>query len=172
MSAIDHYLAKPWLAHYPKGVLPPVEVPLKSLPQAFDEATESAGARTAVIFYGRSISYRELREATDRLACALSGLGVKKGARVALSLLNSPQFIIAYFAALKCGATVTPISPVYTSHEVRFQLQDSGARVVICQDMLYDKVEKAGVALDHVIVTSVSEYLPALKKLLAKKSGA
>src|SRR4051812_26996151 len=39
MSAIDHYLAKPWLAHYPKGVLPTVEVPLKSLPQAFDEAT-------------------------------------------------------------------------------------------------------------------------------------
>src|SRR5437762_157738 len=74
MSAIDHYLSKPWLAHYPKGVPPTVEVPLKSLPQAFDEATERAGSRTAVVFYGRRISYAELRDATDRLACALARL--------------------------------------------------------------------------------------------------
>jgi long-chain acyl-CoA synthetase len=170
MSAIDHYLSKPWLAHYPGSVPPTVDVPLKSVPQAFDEATERDPARTAVVFYGRSISYGELRDATDRLACALARLGVKKGDRVALYLLNSPQFVIAYFAALKCGATVTPISPVYTSHEVRYQLQDSGARVVICQDILYDKVEKTGVKLEHVVVTSVNEYLPALKRLFGKKA--
>src|SRR5439155_760447 len=152
-----------------EGVPASAEVPLKSVTRMFDEATERAGARTAVVFYGRNISYRELREATDRLAFALAGLGVKKGDRVALYLLNSPQFIIAYFAALKCGATVTPISPVYTSHEVRFQLQDSGARVVLCQDILYEKVRKADVALDHVIVTNVGEYLPTLKRLLSKK---
>jgi long-chain acyl-CoA synthetase len=169
MGNIEHYLSKPWLKHYPEGVPATVEVPLKSIPQMFDEATERDPKRPAVIFYGKSISYGELRDATDRLACALGRLGVKKGDRVALYLLNSPQFIIAYFAALKCGATVTPISPVYTSHEVRYQLQDSGARVVICQDILYEKVEKAGVALDQVVVTSVGEYLPALKKLFSKK---
>jgi len=170
MSAIEHYLSKPWLAHYPPGVPPTIEVPLKSIPQAFDEATARDPRRAAVVFYGRTITYGELRESADRLACALAKLGVRKGDRVALYLLNSPQFIIAYFAALKCGATVTPISPVYTSHEVRYQLQDSGARVMVCQDILYDKVEKAGVALDHVVVTSVSEYLPALKKMFAKKA--
>jgi long-chain acyl-CoA synthetase len=169
MGNIEHYLSKPWLKHYPEGVPATVEVPLKSIPQMFDEATERDPKRLAVVFYGKSISYGELRDATDRLACALGRLGVKKGDRVALYLLNSPQFIIAYFAALKCGATVTPISPVYTSHEVRYQLQDSGARVVICQDILYEKVEKAGVALDQVVVTSVGEYLPALKKLFSKK---
>jgi long-chain acyl-CoA synthetase len=169
MSAIDHYLSKPWLAHYPQAVPATVEIPPKSVPQVFDEATERDPGRAAVVFYGRTLSYRELRDATDRLACALARLGVKKGERVALYLLNSPQFIIAYFAALKCGATVTPISPVYTSHEVRYQLEDSGARVVICQDILYEKVEKAGVALDHVIVTSVGEYLPALKRMFSKK---
>jgi long-chain acyl-CoA synthetase len=169
MGNIEHYLSKPWLKHYPGGVPATVEVPLKSVPQIFDEATERDPGRPAVVFYGKSITYGELRDATDRLACALGRLGVKKGDRVALYLLNSPQFIIAYFAALKCGATVTPISPVYTSHEVRYQLEDSGARVVVCQDILYDKVEKAGVALDHVVVTSVSEYLPALKKLFSRK---
>ena len=170
MSAIEAYLAKPWLAHYQKGVPADVEVPPKSVGQAFDEATARAPERAAVVFYGRSLSYRELREAADRLACALADLGVKKGDRVALYLLNSPQFIIAYFAALKCGATVTPISPVYTSHEVRYQLEDSGARAIVCQDILYEKVAKSGAALDLAIVTNVNEYLPALKRLFAKKA--
>jgi long-chain acyl-CoA synthetase len=170
MSAIETYLAKPWLAHYQKGVPATVEVPLKSVAQAFDEATARAPERPAVVFYGRSISYRELREATDRLACALADLGVKKGDRIALYLLNSPQFIIAYFAALKCGATVTPISPVYTSHEVGYQLKDSGARAIICQDILHEKVAKCGVALDLVVVTNVNEYLPALKRLFGRKA--
>jgi long-chain acyl-CoA synthetase len=171
MGATETYLARPWLAHYDPGVPAEVEVPLKSIPQAFDEATERAAERTAVVFYGRSISYRELRDAADRLACALAALGVKKGDRVALYLLNSPQFIIAYFAALKCGATVTPISPVYTSHEVRYQLQDSGARAVICQDLLYEKVAKAGVAPDFMVLTNVGEYLPRLKRLFGKKAA-
>ncbi len=170
MGAIEQYLSKPWLKHYQKGVPASVEIPLKSLPKAFDEACARGPQRAAVVFYGRTISYGELRDATDRLACALARLGVKKGDRVALYLLNSPQFIIAYFAALKCGATVTPISPVYTSHEVRYQIQDSGARVVVCQDILYEKVAKAGAALDLVVVTAVSEYLPALKRLFAKKA--
>jgi len=171
MNATETYLSRPWLAHYGKGVPAQVEVPLKSVPQAFDEATEKSPDRTAVVFYGRSISYAELRDATDRLANALASLGVKKGDRVALYLLNSPQFIIAYFAALKCGATVTPISPVYTSHEVRFQIEDSGARVAICQDILYEKVAKSGVKLDFAVVTNVGEYLPALKRLFATKAN-
>src|SRR2546421_6412148 len=170
MPAADRYLEKPWLKFYPKGVPATVEVPRKSVSQVFDEATERWADRAAVAFYGREVTYRDLRDGSDRLAAAFAEMGVKKGDRVALYLLNSPQFIIAYFAALKCGATVTPISPVYTSHEVRYQLQDSGARVVVCQDILYDKVEKAGVALEHVVVTSVSEYLPALKKMFAAKA--
>ena len=169
MDNIDHYLSRPWLKHYPQGVPATVEVPLKPVSKLFDEATELDPSRNAVVFYGRTLSYGELREAADRLACALAALGLRKGDRVALYLLNSPQFIIAYFAVLKCGAIVTPISPVYTSHEVRYQLQDSGARFAICQDVLYDKIAKSGVALDHVVVTGVAEYLPAMKRLFAKK---
>src|SRR6186997_3644469 len=78
MSAIETYLARPWLAHYQKGVPASVDVPLKSVPQLFDDATERAPERPAVVFYGRSISYRELRDATDRFAAALAALGVRK----------------------------------------------------------------------------------------------
>src|SRR4051812_19747691 len=171
MGANDVYLGRPWLKHYAPGVPPSVDVPAKAVTQIFDEATERASARTAVVFYGRAITFRELRDATDRFACALADLGVKKGDRVGLYLLNSPQFIIAYFAALKCGAAVTSISPVYTSHEVRYQLQDSGARAVICQDILYEKVAKSGAELDLVVATNIGEYLPALKRLFGKKAA-
>ena len=106
MSAIDVYLSRPWAKH--QSAKPgSIEVPLRTVTQAFDEATQRDPARTAVAFYGRSITYRELRDATDRLANAFAKLGLKKGDRIALYLVNSPQFIIAYFAALKCGATVT-----------------------------------------------------------------
>ncbi len=168
---VSRYLARPWTRHYPPGVPDTVEVPLRTVPQLFDEATERAPGRTAIVFEGREIRYRELRESADRFAAALARLGVRKGDRVALYLVNSPQFVIAYFGALKCGAIVTPISPVYTSHEVRHQLDDSGARVIVCQDVLYDKVAKCGVALDAVIVTGIGEYLPALKRVLGRLRG-
>lgn len=166
-NAAPQYLSRPWTRHYQPGVPEAVEVPEQSVVHAFDEATARAPQATAVVFYGRRIRYRELREAADRLASALWRLGLRKGERVALYLVNSPQFIIAYFAVLKCGAVVTPISPVYTSHEVRHQLADSGARMIVCQDILYDKVARSGVALDAVVLTAITEYLPALRRLLA-----
>ena len=163
-----HYLKKPWLEWYPEGVPATIEVPRRSVAQIFDEATDRWLDRTAVVFYGREISYRELRDGADRLAAAFADLGVRKGDRLALYLLNSPQFIIAYFAALKCGATVTPISPMYTSHEVRYQLEDSGARAIVCQDILYDRVSRSGAPLDLIVVTSVAEYLPRWKRVLGR----
>jgi len=168
MEPLQEYLAKPWLKFYQPGVPPQIELEAKPVFQPFDDAAARWPRRDALVFYGRRITYGELREATDKLACALADLGVKKGNRVGLYLVNSPQFIIAYFAALKCGATVTSISPLYTSHEVRYQLTDSGARVVVCQDILYEKVAKCGAPLDAIVVTSVGEYLPAFKRLLGK----
>jgi long-chain acyl-CoA synthetase len=168
MSAKDRYLAKPWLSVYPESVPHTIPIPDVTVPQLFDAAAQRWSDKTALIFYGRKISYRELREATDRCAAALANLGVRQGDTVALYLLNSPQFVIAYLGALKAGATVTAVSPVYTSFEIRHQLTDSGARVLVCQDILYDKVQKSGVALEHVILSNVGEYLPAMKKLLGR----
>jgi len=159
---------RPWLQFYLEGVPADVDIPDKSVPQAFGEAVEKWRNKTALIFYGAKISYRQLKEEVDRFATALHDLGVKKGDKVALLLLNSPQFIIAYFGALEVGATLTPISPVYVSPEIKHQIEDSGAKTLICQDILYDHVEKAEVKLERVILTNIAEYLPRLKKFLAR----
>jgi long-chain acyl-CoA synthetase len=160
------YDARPWLKWYLKGVAPDVTIEEKSVVDTFDETTEKWKDKTAVIFYGRKVSYKELRDQVDRFATALHDLGIKKGDKVALLLLNSPQFIIAYMGALKAGATLTAISPVYVSPEIKYQLEDSGARMLVCLDILYDNVEKSGVKLDAVILTSINEYLPGMKKFL------
>jgi long-chain acyl-CoA synthetase len=160
------YEKRPWLKFYLKEVSPDVKIPEKSAVETFDEATTKWKDRTALVFYGRKISYRQLRDHVDRFATAMQDLGVKKGDRVALLLLNSPQFIIAYFGAMKAGAILTAISPVYVSPEIKHQIEDSGARIIICQDILYENVERSGVKLDKVILTSIGEYLPGLKKFL------
>ena len=168
MTAKTAYEARPWLNSYLKGVPADVDIPEKSVAEMFDEATDKWRNKTALIFLGRKMSYRELRDQVDRFATALGDLGVKKGDKIALLLLNSPQFIIAYFGALKAGATLTAISPVYVSPEIKHQIEDSGAKTIVCQDILYDHVEKAEVELDRVILTSITEYLPALKKFVGK----
>jgi len=162
------YLSRPWLRHYPAEVPDTTELLKTPLAQLFEERARRHADRVAVNFYGGQLRYGELLDLVRRLAAALADLGVKKGDRVALYLLNTPQFIIAYMAVLELGAVVTPISPVYTSLEVKHQLADSGARVVVCQDILYDNVAGTGIDLDAVIVTGIAEYLPWVKKALGR----
>jgi len=168
MDAKAYYMSKPWLKFYPQGVSQEVDIPETSVPEIFNETAKKYGNKTALIFYGKKISYEKLKELTDRFATALADLGITKGQTVALYLLNCPQYVIAYFATLRLGAKVTPISPVYTSKEVKHQIEDSEAKTIICEDILYDNVEKADVDLDNVILTNIGDYLPALKRIFGK----
>ena len=170
MDPKDVYMSKPWLKFYPEGVPEKVDIPEISVHELFDQTANKYRSNTALLFYGKKISYEKLKELIDRFASALADLGVIKGDTVSLFLLNCPQYVIAYFATLKVGAKVTPISPVYTSKEVKHQLEDSGADTIICQDILYENVEKTGIALKNVILTNIAEYLPPLKKLLGKSA--
>jgi long-chain acyl-CoA synthetase len=160
------YESRPWLKFYLPEVPPDIKMADKSAVEVFDEATDKWKDRTAVIFYGRKMTYRELRDHVDRFATALHDLGVRKGDRVALLLLNSPQFIIAYFGALKAGAVLTAISPFYVSPEIKHQIEDSGAKFIICQDNLYENVERAGVQMDKTILVNIADYLPWLKRFM------
>ena len=92
-------------------------------------------------------------------------LRVEKGDRVAVFLPNIPQFIIAYFGALKVGAVVTAISPLHREREVEYQLVDSGAQTIIALDSLYPIVEKVRekTQVKHVIITGLAENVTSPK---------
>ncbi len=170
MDPKEAYMLKPWLKYYPEGVPHEVEIPDMSVPDIFDQMADKYKSKVALIFYGKKIKYGELKELTNRFAAALADLGVAKGDTVALYLLNCPQYVIAYIGALKVGAKVTPISPVYTSKEVKHQIEDSDAETIICEDILYDNVEKSGVVLDNVILSNIGDYLPVLKRMAGKSA--
>ncbi len=169
MSGENPYSDKPWTRHYAEGVPERVEAPAQPVGSLLDQAAQAFPRRAALHYYGANLSYQDLREQADAFAAALVGLGVRKGDRVALYLVNSPQFVIAYFGVLKAGAVVVPVSPVYSSSELAFQLGDSRASYVVCQDLLYENLERAEADVKGVIVTGAHEYLPTLKGVFAKK---
>ena len=163
------YEEKPWLKEYLQGAPLELDIPDNlSLMDVFEQSAEKWGNQTAIIFYGNKIKYRELKDKIDRLATGLAALGVKKGDRVGMLLLNSPEYVISSFAVAKIGAIQTPISPVYVSSEIRHQLLDSGAETVICQDILFEGVAKTGIKFKNVILTNISESLPRLKKIMGQ----
>ncbi|HVL59664.1 MAG TPA: AMP-binding protein, partial [Burkholderiaceae bacterium] len=89
--------------------------------------------RSATAFFGRELRYRELKQAAERFAGWLaSRAGVAPGERVAIYLQNSPQWLISYYGTLRAGAVVVPINPMLRAPELRKQLDDSAARVLVC----------------------------------------
>lgn len=117
------------------------------------------GDKTAMVHGEHTISYSELDSLSIQFANALLILGVGKGDRVALYLPNIPQFVIAYFGALKAGAVVTAISPLHREREVEYQLCDSGAQTIVTLDTLYPVVAKVRekTSLKHVITAKLAD---------------
>jgi long-chain acyl-CoA synthetase len=161
-------MQKPWLKFYEPHVPEHIDYPETTMPAALEETARKYPNHTALIFKGTEITYREYNEAVDRFAAALQGLGVKKGDRVAVHLLNCPQFPIAYYAVLRIGGIVVPCNPVYTAREMRHQLKDSGAEVIVTLSLMYPLIKqiRAETKLRHVIVANIKTYLPTLLRIL------
>ncbi len=158
-----------WTKNYDPDVPKSLSIPVKPLYSILDESAEKYGGHTAVIFYGKKITYSELLELSKRFAKALQEeMGIGKGDTVALVLPNSPQFIIAYYGALRIGATVSPANPLYTPRELRHHFTTSEAKVVVALDIFKDKVEEAAedTQVERIVYTGVEDYLPSLAKLV------
>ena len=82
-------------------------------------------------FDGGRLTYRQLDQASDRLAANLAAAGIEPGDRIALQLPNIPQFLISYFGILKAGAVVVPLNVLLRAPEIAFHLDDSGALALI-----------------------------------------
>ncbi|MDH5595952.1 MAG: AMP-binding protein [Candidatus Bathyarchaeota archaeon] len=172
-AALAEYEKRPWLRWYAEGVPADVEIPEKPIPDMIDEAVRKWGNKTAIVFYGRRMKHKEIHELSLRLATALHDMGVKKGDRVAILLPNCPQFMIAYFGILRIGAVASPMSPLYTPREIKYQLNDSGTKKIVCLDLLYENVEKIWeeTELEHAIITSIEEYLPGRGRFFGTVRG-
>lgn len=161
-------LNKPWLKFYEPHVPEHIDYPDTTLPEVLQQTAQKDPQRSAIVFKGARISYAEFSRLVNRFASALQSLGVRKGDRVALHLPNCPQFPISYYAALRIGAVLVPCNPLYQAYEMKHQLKDSGAEVIITLSSLYPLVRniRGETKLKHVIVAQIKTYFPPLIRLL------
>src|SRR2546425_8459937 len=105
------------------------------------EVARELGTKPALIQGDRVVGYAELDERTDRLAAALARRGIVRGDRVTLFMPSSIEFVVAFYGTLKAGGVVNPINAQSKEREVRFQLEDSGAKALLVHEALWPVVE-------------------------------
>jgi long-chain acyl-CoA synthetase len=134
----------------------------------FDEVVAKAPGDTALYYLGERYSYGRLSALIDRFAAGLVRIGVKPLDRVMLYIPNCPQWIIANFAINKIGAATVPVSPIYTTYEIAYMIEDANIKTVICLDTNFvyvrEVMKRAGLA--RVIVTNLAELIPAWKQVI------
>ena len=170
---------RPWLKVKLDGrytIPPPDKKPLYSL---LVDSAKLRPDKTCIHYEGRNISYSEVDDISSRFASALISLGLSKGDRVAVFMPNIPQLVMSFFGILKAGGVVVMCNPTYKERELDHQLGDSGAEIVVaCRTVakgmdLFQSLEacRGRLSLRHVIATSITDYLPSVKKRFAGLAG-
>jgi long-chain acyl-CoA synthetase len=157
------YESKPWLERYADYVPKELPLPTRSMADLFEKSAERAPDRDAVRYFDEKISYAELNDLADSFATLLASWGVEKGDRVAIYTQNNPQFLLVQYGAWKRGAIVVPLNPMLKKKELDYHLNDSGAKVLVCLESLYESVAKEvvpGTAVERVLTTSELDFLP------------
>src|SRR3989442_3795133 len=137
---------------------PPASIPDRFNAAAFfvdRQVVEGRAGRPAFHQENRVVTYGEIFESVNRVGNALLDLGVQMEDRVLLTLLDGPEFVAAFFGAMKLGAVPVPVNTLMRAADYRFFLEDSRAKVAIISEPL---LVEAGPALaqakhlKHVVV--------------------
>ena len=151
-----------WYASYPPGVPHDIDAShYASLTHFFDDCTARFGERIAYVSAGSPMTYAALSRKATAFASWLQGAGVQPGERVAIMLPNTLQYPVALFGALKAGAVVVNVNPLYTVRELAHQLQDSGAQTIVVFENFAATLEAAlpGTQVQRVVVTALGDLL-------------
>jgi long-chain acyl-CoA synthetase len=157
---------KPWLKAYDFGIFKIPETlrpyPNVTIDYYVDRNASDFPDIPAINFMEKIITNAEIKDLTDRLANALSHLGVMKGDRVATLMPNCPQFVISDFGILKAGACHVPCSVLRQADEMLHDINAAGIETVICADtsLALIKSIKDRTKIRNIIVTSALDYSP------------
>ncbi len=158
-------LERPWLNSYPAGVPAEIDVnEFASVSAVFDTSVAKFRDRPAYSSFGKVLTYGETDALVEQFAAYLLGeLKLKKGDRVALMMPNCLQYPVATFGVLRAGLTVVNVNPLYTARELKHQLVDSGAAVLVVVDNFGDTVQQviADTQVKQVITTGLGDMLGA-----------
>jgi long-chain acyl-CoA synthetase len=132
----------------------------------FERMCEKYPDRPAIIYLGEKFTYRRLKDLIDRFATSLTQFGIGKGDKVMIYISNSVQWVIAFFGIQKIGGVVIPVPPIYTSFEIEYMINDSGAQTIVCLDTNFCYVKEVfpKTCLKRAIVTNLIDLLPFWKR--------
>jgi long-chain acyl-CoA synthetase len=128
-------MSHPGEQFYPEGVRWDDTITRGTLPDLLSVAAAEFGARPALEFRDRPISYTELEALVETAASAFLRAGYGKDTSVALFLGNSPDHPINFFGALKAGARIVHLSPLDGEIALSHKLSDSGARILVTSNL-------------------------------------
>lgn len=166
------YDSKPWLRKYDPGVLEEIDVPDIPFGEQFDRIVDRYPDKPAVHFLGVSLTYRQVQQLSNRFARALCDNGCRPGDVVGIHMPNIPQYLIAQVGVAKAGCAGSGISPLLTSRELAYQLNDSKAAALVTLDATFEKrfvpVANEIPDLKLVTVTGILQFLPWYKRVLGR----
>ena len=152
---------RPWQRHYDYNVPLSIRYPRLPAHNFLQIPANTMPDKPATDFFGTQITFYDLRRQVLRMANALGALGVKQGDRVGIHLPTSPQFVIAYFAALSLGAIVVNLNPMYTVEELTALSENTGITTLFTFDLVLPNIRPLcqAVEIPRVIVTRVTDYI-------------
>jgi long-chain acyl-CoA synthetase len=160
-------MQKPWLKSYPAGVPEYIDADeFSSVADMFDKSVAEFSNSAAYTNFGKTISYREVDVYTAQLGAYLKNeLGLEKGDRVAVMMPNLLQNPIAIFSILRAGLVVVNTNPLYTTRELKHQMNDSGAKAIIIVENFAHVLQEVinDTAIKHVITTKMGDMLSPVK---------
>ncbi|HTA65482.1 MAG TPA: AMP-binding protein, partial [Xanthomonadaceae bacterium] len=161
---------RPWLANYPPGVGPEVNLDeFKSIVAVLESSCQRFRDRPAYRNFGTTLTYGDLDRMSSQFAAyLLRDLQLKKGDRVAIMMPNLLQYPVAIMGILRAGLIVVNTNPLYTARELRHQLKDSGALAIVVVDNFANTVQEvlADTDVKQVITTGVGDLLKFPKGLI------
>ena len=159
---------KSWHKSYAPGVPYEIEFEKVAMPEALTRNARQFPDKTALLYMGKKISYRELEGLVNRFGRALMEMGVTKGDKVAMLLPNIPQIVVAVYATFRIGAVAVMNNPLYTERELEYQLNDSDSKALVTLDLLLPRALKlkGKSKIETIITCHINDYLPFPKKQL------
>ncbi|MBI4963965.1 MAG: AMP-binding protein [Desulfomonile tiedjei] len=137
-----------------------------SIFKAFEANAAKYPDKTAVSFLGTQFSYKDLLRLAEKFAAGLAATGMKKRDRIVMYIPNSAQFVVSWLGIQRLGAVAVPITPIYTSFDLKYIANDTGARGVVCSDRNFGYVKQAmpDTGIERVFVTNLADLLPFWKR--------
>lgn len=150
-----------WHRNYDFNVPASIRYPRIPVHELVHMAAVMQPNKAALNLYGTEMTFWEVRQQVLRMANALAKQGVQKGDRVAVHLPNSPQYVVAYYAALSLGAIVVNLNPMYTAEELIAICDNTGVSTLFSFDMVLPNIKALcdKVAVERVIITRVTDYI-------------